>query len=136
MPRRPLVAIVDDDKSIRDTTKDLLESADLAAVTFASAPLFLEFRRLKRVSCLVTDMRMPEMTGLELHEQLVASNHDIPTILITAYRDERARVYALKSNIVCYLDKPFAPDEFLSCVSRAIRSKQPTRAKMPEESSK
>ena len=80
MPKRPLVAIVDDDESIRDTTKDLLESAGWAAVTFASAPLLLKSRRIKSISCLVVDMRMPEMTGIELLQHLVGSNHAIPTI--------------------------------------------------------
>jgi FixJ family two-component response regulator len=107
VPKRPLLAVVDDDKSIRDTTKDLLESAGFAAVTFASASRFLNSRRLKDVSCLVADMRMPEMTGLELHQHLIATNHAIPTILITAYPDERARAQATRDKIVCYLAKPF-----------------------------
>jgi FixJ family two-component response regulator len=118
--RRPLVAIVDDDKSIRDTTKDLLESAGIAAVTFASASLFLKSRRMKSISCLVADMRMPEMTGLELHLHLTAANHAIPTILMTAYPDERVRAQALKANVTCFLAKPFAADEFLACVRRAL----------------
>jgi FixJ family two-component response regulator len=121
VPKRPLVAIVDDDESIRDTTKDLLESAGFAAVTFASGSLLLKSRRMKSISCLVTDMRMPEMTGLELHQHLVGSNHAIPTILMTAYPDERVRAQAIKSNVVCYLAKPFAPDELLACVRRAIQ---------------
>jgi FixJ family two-component response regulator len=122
VPRRPLVAIVDDDESIRDTTKDLLEWAGLAAATFASAALLLKSRRLNSISCLVADMRMPEMTGLELHQHLVASNHAIPTILITAYPDDRVRAQAIKSKVVCYLAKPFAADELLACIRRAIRS--------------
>jgi FixJ family two-component response regulator len=121
VPKRPLVAIVDDDKSIRDTTKDLLESAGLAAVTYASASLLLKSRRMKSISCLVADMRMPEMTGLELHQHLVGSNHAIPTILMTAYPDERVRAQAIKSNVVCYLAKPFAADELLACIRCAIR---------------
>jgi FixJ family two-component response regulator len=121
VPRRPLIAIVDDDESIRDTTKDLLESAGLAAVTFASASLLLKSRRIKSISCLIADMRMPEMTGLELHQHLVGSNHAIPTILMTAYPDERVRAQAIKNNVVCYLAKPFAADELLGCVRCAIR---------------
>lgn len=124
MPKKVLVAIVDDDESIRDTTKDLLESAGLAAVTFASAPLLLKSRRLKGVSCLIADMRMPEMTGLELHQHLVASNRAIPTILMTAYADERLRAQAIKSKVVCYLAKPFAADELLACVHSAIQSRR------------
>jgi FixJ family two-component response regulator len=119
--KRPLVAIVDDDESIRDTTKDLLESAGLSAVTFACATSLLKSRRLHRISCLIADMRMPEMTGLELHQHLVASNHAIPTILMTAHPDERVRAQAIKANVVCYLAKPFAADELLACLRCALQ---------------
>jgi FixJ family two-component response regulator len=121
VPDRPLVAIVDDDESIRDTTKDLLESAGFAAVSFASATLLLQSPRMKSISCLVADVRMPEMTGLELYQHLIGSNQAIPTILMTAYPDERARTQAIKNSVVCYLVKPFAPDELLACVRRAIQ---------------
>ncbi len=120
MPKGPLVAIVDDDESIRDTTKDLLESAGFSAAVFARAASLLKSRRLSQVRCLITDMRMPKMTGLELHQHLVASNRAIPTILMTAYPDERTQVQAIKSNVVCYLIKPFAADELLACVRRAL----------------
>jgi FixJ family two-component response regulator len=123
VPKRPLVAIVDDDESIRETTKDLLESAGLAAATFASAALLLNFRRLNSISCLVTDVRMPQMSGLELHQHLVASNHAIPTILITAYPDDRVRAQALKAKVVCCLAKPFAAEELLACIRRAMTSR-------------
>ena len=122
MPKRPLIAIVDDDESIRNTTKDLLESAGLAAATFASAALLLKSRRLKSICCLVADVRMPEMSGLELHQHLVASNRAIPTILMSAYADERLRAQALESKVVCYLAKPFAADELLACIRRAMQS--------------
>jgi FixJ family two-component response regulator len=122
--KRPLVAIVDDDESMRDTTKDLLESAGFAAITFASASMLLKFRRLKSVSCLVADMRMPKMSGLELHQHLVGSNRAIPVILMTAHPDEHERARAIQSSVVCYLAKPFAADELLACVRRAIQRQQ------------
>jgi FixJ family two-component response regulator len=120
VPKRPLVAVVDDDESTRETTRDLLESAGLAAATFASAALLLKSRRLNSISCLVTDLRMPDMTGLELHQHLIASNRSIPTILITAYPDDRVRAQALKAKVVCYLAKPFAAEELLACIRCAI----------------
>jgi FixJ family two-component response regulator len=123
VPPGPLVAIVDDDESIRDTTKDLLESAGISAAVFAHAASLLKSRRLSRVSCLIADMRMPKMTGLELHQHLAASNRAIPTILITAYPDERAKAQAIKSNVVCYLAKPFVADELLACVRCALQSR-------------
>jgi FixJ family two-component response regulator len=119
----PLVAIVDDDKSIRDTTKDLLESAGFSAAVFAHPSSLLKSRRLSQVSCLIADMRMPKMTGLELHQHLVASNRAIPTILMTAYPDERAQAQAVKAKVVCYLIKPFAADELLACVRRVVQSR-------------
>jgi FixJ family two-component response regulator len=125
VPKGPLVAIVDDDESIRATTKDLLESAGFSAAVFARGASLLKSRRLSQVCCLIADMRMPKMTGLELHQHLVASNRAIPTILMTAYPDARtqaqAQVRAIKANIVCYLIKPFAADELLACVRCALR---------------
>ena len=110
---------------MRDTTKDLLESAGYRAATFASAASFLKSRRRDRVSCLIADMRMGEMTGLELHQRLVASNQAIPTILMTAYPEERVRALAIKANVRCYLAKPFAAEELLACVHRAVRGRDP-----------
>jgi len=121
VPKGPLIAIVDDDESMRVTIKDLLESAGFSAAVFARAASLLRSRRLSQVSCLITDMRMPKMTGLELHQLLVASNRAIPTILMTAYPDERAQAQAIKANVVCYLIKPFAADEMLACVRCALR---------------
>ena len=121
MPKGPLVAIVDDDESMRVTIKDLLESAGFSAAVFARAASLLSSRRLSQVSCLIADMRMPKMTGLELHQHLIASNRAIPTILMTAYPDARAQAQAIKANVVCHLIKPFAADELPACVRRALR---------------
>src|ERR1700742_2159590 len=106
---------------MRDTTRDLLESAGFPAATFACAAGLLKSRRLHRVSCLIADMRMPKMTGLELHQHLAASNHSIPTILMSAYPEERVRAQAMKANVVCYLAKPFEAEELLKCVRHAIQ---------------
>jgi FixJ family two-component response regulator len=123
VPKGPLVAIVDDDESIRNTTKDLLESAGFSAAVFACAANLLKSRRLSRISCLIADMRMPKMTGLELHRHLVASNRAIPTILMTAYPDERTQAQAIKAKVVGYLIKPFAADDLLGYVRRAVKSR-------------
>jgi FixJ family two-component response regulator len=121
VPKGPLIAIVDDDESIRDTTKDLLESAGFSAAAFARAESLLKSRRLSQVRCLITDMRMPSMTGLELHQHLVASNRPIPTVIMTAHPDERTEAQSIKADVVCYLMKPFAADELLACVRRALK---------------
>jgi FixJ family two-component response regulator len=115
-----LVAIVDDDPSIRDTTQDLLESAGLRAVTYASAEAFLASGAAGAVSCIVADMRMPGMSGLALRDELLASGRPIPTILMTAYPDEPARERALKAGVLAYLTKPFADDELLGWISSAV----------------
>lgn len=123
MLNKPLIAIVDDDASIRETTKDLLESAGLDAATFASAEEFLNSGLLPSVACTVADMRMPGMSGLALHEHLSASGNPIPTILITAYPDEPIRARALQAGVVCYLVKPFADDDLLGCISAAAHER-------------
>jgi FixJ family two-component response regulator len=120
MPRTPLVAIVDDDRSIRETTKDLLESAGLYAATFASAEDLLDSELLPRISCTVADMRMYGMSGLALHEHLLAAGRPIPTILMTAYPDESARARAIEVGVVAYLAKPFTDEELLGCISAAV----------------
>lgn len=124
MPDKLLVAIVDDDESIRETTKDLLESAGLHAAAFASAQAFLESPPA-RVSCVVADMRMPGMSGLALYEHLAASGAGLPTILITAYPDERIRAQALKAGITAYLAKPFSDEELLACIRSAVQQGAP-----------
>ncbi len=116
----PLIAVVDDDESMRATTTDLLESAGFAAVAFPSGEAFLGSGRLQDVSCLITDMRMPGMSGLALHDRLVASGSPIPTVLITAYADEPVRARALAAGVSCYLIKPFTAEELLACVATAI----------------
>jgi FixJ family two-component response regulator len=117
----PTVAIVDDDESVRDTTKDLLDSAGLCAATFDSAESFLQSRNVRATRCLVADMRMPGMTGLELHGHLAASGTPIPTVLITAYPDERVRSRALSMGVICFLAKPFSPEDLLTCIETALR---------------
>jgi FixJ family two-component response regulator len=120
VPARPLVAVVDDDTSLRHATQNLLEAAGFATVAFGSPDGFLNSPRRHDASCLVTDMRMPGMTGLELFQQLVASHNAIPTVLITAYPDETVRSTARKAGIRCYLSKPFSPEELCHCVQSAI----------------
>ena len=120
MSSRPLVAIVDDDQSIRDATSNLLQAAGFSTATFADAESFLTSAREPRAACLVADMRMPGMSGLQLHQHLAASGSPIPTVLITAYPSDATRLRAREAGIVCCLAKPFAPDELLGCVHEAL----------------
>ena len=120
MPEPPLIAIVDDDRSIRAATQDLFRAAGFRAAAFASAESFLDSPIRAIVACLVADMRMPGMSGLELYRQLGAAGQGIPTILITAYPRELAESRAREAGITCHLIKPFTPDELLDCVSEAL----------------
>jgi FixJ family two-component response regulator len=118
---QPLVALVDDDESMLNAMKDVVNAEGFSAVTFASAERFLRSKRLQNVSCLVTDMYLPAMTGLELHRHLVAANRLIPTVLISARPEERVREQALQANIVCYLAKPFRAEELVACIRQAMQ---------------
>ena len=124
MSSRPLVAIVDDDQSIRDATSNLLQSAGFLTATFADAESFLTSSE-PRAACLVADMRMPGMSGLQLHQHLIASGAPIPTVLITAYASDATRSRAREAGIICCLAKPFAPDELLECVRGALAGATP-----------
>jgi len=124
MSSRPLVAIVDDDQSIRDATSNLLQSAGFLTATFADAESFLTSSE-PRAACLVADMRMPGMSGLQLHQHLISSGASIPTVLITAYPSDATRLRAREAGIVCCLAKPFAPDELLECVRGALAGATP-----------
>ena len=94
MSSRPLIAIVDDDQSIREATSNLLQSAGFLTATFADAESFLTSASEPRAACLVADMRMPGMSGLQLHQHLIASGAPIPTVLITAYPSDATRLRA------------------------------------------
>ena len=115
-----VVMIVDDDDSIRKAVRRLMKSYGLAVETFASAEDFLGSDRPEKTSCLILDVHMPDMNGLELQERLVASSFVIPIIFITAFNDDRARAQALNAGAVGYLVKPFADDELLNCIHSVL----------------
>lgn len=120
MPESPLIAVVDDDRSIRNATQDLLKAAGYSTAIFGTAASFLDSPLRSVVNCLVADIRMPGMSGLELHEHLAASGSGIPTIIITAHPGELTPERARRAGITCFLIKPFGPDELLECVRKAI----------------
>lgn len=120
MLERPLVAIVDDDESIRGATRSLLRAAGYAAAAFGDAESFLSSPTRASTACLVTDMKMPGMSGLDLCEALIASGEPIPTVLITAYSEEVTHTRARKAGIECCLIKPFAPEQLLECIREAL----------------
>ena len=115
-----MIAIVDDDQSVREALTSLVRSLGYIAMAFEGAEDLLKSKRRRSVSCLIADVQMPGMTGLELHNRLVASGEPIPTILITAFPDERARERALQAGVICYLTKPFSEDELLACIRSTL----------------
>ena len=127
MSEGPLISVVDDDMSIRNATQDLLRAAGFCTAAFSNATSFLDSPSRASTACLVADMRMPGMTGLELHEHLVASGAGIPTVIITAHPGELPRHRVRESGVTCFLIKPFAPDELLECVRKAVARSQARR---------
>ena len=117
-----LVAIVDDDDSMRTALQGLLKSAELSAQSFASAEEFLKSGQQRQAGCLIADIRMPGMSGLELQAQLNAERCRIPIIFITAHGDEKMRMQALRAGAVEFMAKPFDDGALLDSVRAALES--------------
>jgi|SRR5712671_7124342 len=116
------VAIVDDDDSMRDALQGLLKAVGLPAQAFASAEEFLKSGQHRHTACLIADIRMPGMSGLELQAQLNAEHCRIPTIFITAHGDAKLRMQALRAGAVEFLAKPFDDEALLESVRGALQS--------------
>jgi FixJ family two-component response regulator len=121
---KAVVSIVDDDPSVREGIIDLLSSLDFIAEGFPRAEEFLKSNRLQTTSCLIADVQMPGMTGLELYDRLVGSGSAIPTILITAFPNEADRARALRGGVCCYLTKPVNEVELLACIRSAAQHRR------------
>jgi len=102
----PLISIVDDHALTRETIRDLVRSLGFSAVTFASAESFLRSSSIAETGCLVLDVQMPKMSGLDLQEHLSRNGFDIPIIFVTAYPDDSTKARALSAGAICYLQKP------------------------------
>src|ERR1700689_1805474 len=117
-----LIAIVDDDDSMRSAIEGLLKSVGLPAQAFASAEEFLKSGQHQHATCLIADIRMPGMSGLELQAQLNADRCRIPTIFITAHGDAKMRMQAMRAGAVEFLAKPFDDEALLESVRAALES--------------
>jgi FixJ family two-component response regulator len=126
MSEAPLIAIVDDDVMVCEATKDLVETFGFNARTFTSAGEFLNSDCVSGTACLIADVQMPGMSGLQLHRKLIASGLRIPVIFITAFPDERLRKRAITAGAVCYLTKPFDGESLRSCIRSATGYEQDT----------
>ena len=117
----PNISVVDDDDAVRESLRALLRSVKFVVEVFASAEEFLSSDRARETDCLILDVRMPGMSGLELQRRLVVRHPEMPVIFITAHGDEELRSRALKGGAVDYLLKPFSEEALLNAVQTALR---------------
>jgi FixJ family two-component response regulator len=120
VPKDFLISIVDDDQSFRESMRRLIKSLGYAVAVFSSAAEFLASPRVAATHCLVADIHMPDMTGVELYGHLVRSGLRIPTILVTAYPDEDDRRRMLSEGVECYLRKPLEEAALIACLRSAV----------------
>ena len=122
MSKSLLVAVVEDDASFRESMCMLLSSFGYSVVAFPSAADFLTSACVSETACLIADVNMPEMTGIELYERLIDAGHAIPTILVTAYPNDVDRTRVLNEGVVCYLRKPIDEPHLKRCLRAALTS--------------
>jgi FixJ family two-component response regulator len=128
----PTVFIVDDDRGLRQAIHDLVESVGLRAESFASGEDFLRAKRMNRPSCLVLDVRLPQMSGLDFQQRLTETGIQIPIIFITAHGDIPMSVRALKSGALEFLTKPFRDQDLLDAIHQALERDRLAREQQSE----
>jgi len=120
---RPLVSLVDDDESVRESLPDLLKEFGFSVRAFSSALEFLSSDSLGKTKCLILDVVMPGMTGLELQQELRRGGHEIPVIFISAQKDDAIREQAFRQGAVKFLNKPFSDTALLAALNAAFPAK-------------
>lgn len=129
----PIIYIVDDNDDVRETLELLFESVDLCAESFGSAGEFLDAYPMGQSGCLIADVRMPEMSGLELQEEMVKRSIDLPVIIITGYGDVEMAVNAMKAGAADFIEKPYKEQDLLDRVHKAINQSAQKRQESSEE---
>jgi FixJ family two-component response regulator len=122
MPKRSLVSVVEDDQFVRESMEMLMRSLGYRVEAFASAGDFLASPRFAETACLIADVNMPAMTGIELYRHLSDAGRAIPTILVTAYPNDVDQIRALTNGVVCYLRKPVNEQQLIRCLHAALTS--------------
>ena len=117
----PLIAVVDDDEAVRGATRRLMRSLGYQVSTFSSAEEFLGSEQIRDTTCLITDLHMPGMSGIELQDRLIADGRRIPVIFTTGYPDEKVRIRAMKAGAIGFFTKP-CNDQFLNCLGAALKA--------------
>ncbi|SFO20945.1 Response regulator receiver domain-containing protein [Bradyrhizobium sp. Ghvi] len=120
MPAASVISVLDDDPYVRAAINNLLKSRGYIVHTFASAEEFLSSSVATDTSCVIADIQMPSMTGIDLLTLMRAQGSSTPFIFITGYPDESVRTRALKAGAICFLGKPFAPTDMMQCLHRAL----------------
>ena len=121
MSEAPLIAIIDDDELTRDGIRELVESFGYAAATFTSAEGFLHSAVIARAACLITDLKLPGQSGLELQKVLRSRGYQMPVILVTAYPNDKHRSRAINNGAVDFLSKPFDDKRLMECLTDAMK---------------
>jgi len=122
----PIISIIDDDESMRCAIKSLVTSLGLDAYTFASAEAFLQSPHLDHTSCVITDLQMPGLNGVDLQKSLLAQGRRIPIIFVTAFPEERLRARALAAGALGFLGKPFESETLIKLIEKAIETGRKT----------
>jgi FixJ family two-component response regulator len=126
LQHRPIISIIDDDESMRCALKSLVTSLGFKACTFASAEQYLDSPRLDDTSCLITDLQMPGLNGIELQQSVLAQGRQIPIIFVTAFPEERLRARALAAGALGFLGKPFESETLIKLIEKAIETGRKT----------
>jgi FixJ family two-component response regulator len=124
-----IISIVDDDASVREATKCLVKLLGYATASFASAEDFLNSERLRDSSCVITDVQMPGMNGVELQRRLIADGHSLPMIFMTAFPEASIGARVLEKGACGYLSKPLDEEKLLTCLAKALNNNEPGSAK-------
>jgi FixJ family two-component response regulator len=128
LPRVPVISIIDDDESVRVATRSLVRSLGFTAHTFASAEEFLHSSLVNDSACVITDVQMPGLSGVELQSRLLAQGYNTPIIFITAFPDESVEARAMKAGAICFLSKPFDGPTLIRYLDAALQRRNGTTA--------
>jgi FixJ family two-component response regulator len=118
--RAPQVAIIDDDASVRDAIGNFVRALGYASQTYASAEVFIESGQLPQTGCVIADVHMPGMSGIDLLRHLTGIHSEVPVLLMTAFPQDATRKIALRNGAIGYLAKPLAEDGLVTCLERAV----------------
>jgi FixJ family two-component response regulator len=124
-----MISIIDDDESVRQAAEVIVQSLGYSATTYTSAEEYLRSGPVADTACLIADVQMPGMSGVDLQARLIADGYRTPIIFVTAFPAERVRARALKAGAICFLVKPFSRDRLIACIGKALQDS----AKSPEQ---